>query len=164
MATNSWNALVADVNGKISEMNAAISGANGAASTAKTAAETANEKAAEADAAAQEARDAADAAEAETQKWAGATADASTLEPGSDATVTINESGGVKKFTFGIPRGAPFYAMLFGNPAVDYVRCVDRSSAAKVIYTMPVQALKSLVAKPKCALSIEEMNGVIIEG
>lgn len=106
MATNSWNALVADVNGKISEMNAAISGANGAASTAKTAAETANEKAAEADAAAQEARDAADAAEAETQKWAGATADASTLEPGSDATVTINESGGVKKFTFGIPRGA----------------------------------------------------------
>ena len=35
---------------------------------------------------------------------------------------------------FGIPRGAPFYAMLFGNPAVDYVRCVDRSSAAKIVY------------------------------
>ena len=35
---------------------------------------------------------------------------------------------------FGIPRGAPFYAMLFGNPAVDYVRCVDRASAAKVVY------------------------------
>ena len=34
---------------------------------------------------------------------------------------------------FGIPRGAPFYAMLFGNPAVDYVRAVDRSSAAKVV-------------------------------
>ena len=106
MAANSWNALVADVNGKISEMNAAISGANGAASTAKTAAETANQKASDADAAAQEANAAAGAAEAERAKWAGATADASTLAPGSDATVTLGESGGVKKFTFGIPRGA----------------------------------------------------------
>lgn len=106
MATNSWNALVADVNSKISEMNAAISGANGAASTAKTAAETANEKAADADATAQEAHAAADDAEAERAKWAGATAEANTLEPGSDATVTLSESGGVKKFTFGIPRGA----------------------------------------------------------
>ena len=106
MATNSWNALVADVNGKISEMNAAISGANGAASTAKTAAEGANAKAAEADAAAQTAEAAAAAAEAERSKWAGATADASTLEPGSDATAVLSESGGVKKFTFGIPRGA----------------------------------------------------------
>ena len=30
--------------------------------------------------------------------------------------------------------GVPFYAMLFGNPAVDYIHCVDRSSAARVIY------------------------------
>ena len=106
MATNGWNALVADVNSKISEMNAAISGANGAASTAKTAAENANGKAAEADEAAQAAQNAAAAADAERAKWAGATADASTLEPGSDATAALSESGGVKKFTFGIPRGA----------------------------------------------------------
>ena len=35
---------------------------------------------------------------------------------------------------FGIPRGAPFYAMIFGNPLVDYVKCVDRSAAAEVVY------------------------------
>ena len=33
---------------------------------------------------------------------------------------------------FGIQRGAPFHAMLFGEPAVDYARCVVRSSGAKV--------------------------------
>lgn len=29
---------------------------------------------------------------------------------------------------FGIPRGAPFHAMLFGEPAVDFVRCVNRGA------------------------------------
>ena len=33
---------------------------------------------------------------------------------------------------FGIPRGAPFHAMLFGEPAVDYARCVSRPDGAKV--------------------------------
>ncbi len=33
---------------------------------------------------------------------------------------------------FGIPRGAPFHAMLFGEPAVDYARCVYRPDGAKV--------------------------------
>lgn len=33
---------------------------------------------------------------------------------------------------FGIPRGAPFHAMLFGEPAVDYARCVNRSNGAKI--------------------------------
>lgn len=33
---------------------------------------------------------------------------------------------------FGIPRGAPFYAMVFGEPMVDYTRCVDRSSTATI--------------------------------
>ena len=106
MATNSWNALVADVNGKTSEMNAAISGANGAASTAKTAAETANGKAAEADAAAQTAEAAAAATDAERAKWAGSTASATTVAAGGEATAALSESGGVKVFTFGIPRGA----------------------------------------------------------
>lgn len=106
MATNSWNALVADVNSKISEMNAAISGANGAASTAKTAAEGANGKAAEASAAAQTAQLAARAAEEETQKWIGAMAEATTVAAGGEATAALSESGGVKKFVFGIPRGA----------------------------------------------------------
>lgn len=106
MANNSWNALVADVNGKISEMNTAISGANGAAGTAKTAAEAANAAADEASAAAQAAQLAARAAEEETQKWIGATAEATTVAAGGEASVSISENGGVKKFTFGIPRGA----------------------------------------------------------
>ena len=33
---------------------------------------------------------------------------------------------------FSIPRGAPFYAMLFGEPLVDYARSVDRSDGAAV--------------------------------
>lgn len=33
---------------------------------------------------------------------------------------------------FGMPRGAPFHAMLFGEPAVDYARCVNRSAGARV--------------------------------
>lgn len=32
---------------------------------------------------------------------------------------------------FSIPRGAPFYAMMFGEPMVDYVRCVNRSDGAR---------------------------------
>ena len=33
---------------------------------------------------------------------------------------------------FGIPRGAPFHAMLFGDPAVDFARGVDRSTGARI--------------------------------
>ena len=33
---------------------------------------------------------------------------------------------------FSIPRDAPFYAMLFGEPMADYVRCVNRSDGAKI--------------------------------
>ena len=46
------------------------------------------------------------AAEAERAKWAGATAAATTVEAGGEATAALGESGGVKVFTFGIPRGA----------------------------------------------------------
>lgn len=33
---------------------------------------------------------------------------------------------------FSIPRGAPFYAMMFGEPMVDYARCVNRSDGARI--------------------------------
>ena len=33
---------------------------------------------------------------------------------------------------FGVPRNAPFYAMMFGEPVVDYARCVNRSAGARV--------------------------------
>lgn len=35
---------------------------------------------------------------------------------------------------FDIPRGAPFYAMLFGEPVVDYTRCVNRTDAARIAW------------------------------
>ncbi|MGN0853680.1 MAG: nitroreductase family protein [Kiritimatiellia bacterium] len=33
---------------------------------------------------------------------------------------------------FGVPRGAPFHAMLFGDPVVDYPRCVNRADGARI--------------------------------
>lgn len=33
---------------------------------------------------------------------------------------------------FSVPRDAPFYAMLFGEPMVDYTRCVNRRDGAKI--------------------------------
>ncbi len=33
---------------------------------------------------------------------------------------------------FGIPRGAPFHAMLFGDPVVDYPRCPTRVDGARI--------------------------------
>lgn len=33
---------------------------------------------------------------------------------------------------FGVPRGVPFHAMLFGDPIVDYPRCVNRSKGARI--------------------------------
>lgn len=106
MAVNSWNALVADVNGRMSEMNAAIAEANGASSTAKTAAEHAAEAAETAKTAAAAASQSAKSAAEEAHKWSGATAEATTLPTGENATVLLTEADGVKKLTFGIPRGA----------------------------------------------------------
>jgi len=102
---NAFNELMAEVNQTISEMNTATSTANGAASTASTAAGKANTSADKADAAASAANSAASAAQAETDKWAGATVDATTLAAGSNATMNITEKNGVKNLTFGIPRG-----------------------------------------------------------
>ncbi len=34
----------------------------------------------------------------------------------------------------GLERGTPYYAMLFGKPAVEYSRTVNRSSAARTVY------------------------------
>lgn len=92
---NAWDALVEEVNLAISNTNAATSNANAAASVAVDAA-------GKADDAASNANEAADNA----NKIGNATAEAVTLEPGSKATVGMTEENGVKKFTFGIPRGA----------------------------------------------------------
>jgi len=96
---NAWDSLVAEVNLVLAKMNEAISGANAAAAGAKEAAQEAGE-------AAQTALAAAADAQAMTQSWRGATAQAQTLDPGSDATVALEDGeDGMKRFLFGIPRG-----------------------------------------------------------
>lgn len=99
---NAWDALVAEVNLTLASMNTAISDANAATAQANAAAGKAND-------AADEARTAANAASSAVEganKWANATASAATLEPGSEATVTVTENAqGGKHLTYGIPRG-----------------------------------------------------------
>lgn len=106
MAGNAWNETIADVNKTLANMNAAISSANGAAENARTEAEETNEQGNAAQQAANAANAAAAAALTEEAKWRGATAEAVTLDPGRQATVSVSEKDGVKHFTFGVPRGS----------------------------------------------------------
>lgn len=96
---NAWDRLVAEVNLTLANMNEAISDANAAATGAIEAAEEARE-------AAEAARDAANAAGAMTESWENVTTSTTTLEPGTDAKVTLTDSeDGNKHFSFEIPRG-----------------------------------------------------------
>lgn len=101
MATNSFSALMAEVNQVIAEASQATSTAKGAAIQAQDATQKANNSAA----AANDAAAVAVASAAETDKWKGATVSARTLEPGESATVALREQDGVKHFEFALPRG-----------------------------------------------------------
>lgn len=107
MAGNSWNALVSDVKGAIAQMGTMGERAGGAADEAAAAANLAGEAAADALEAAQAALGAIEAANASAAKWAGATAEAETLEAGRPATVEVEERNGMKQFLFGLPQGSP---------------------------------------------------------
>ena len=96
---NAWDALVGEVNLALAAIGTATSGANAAAATANTAAQSAQS-------AAQAASSAAEAANQMTASWANATAEVTTLDPGSDATVALGENAdGAKKLSFGVPKG-----------------------------------------------------------
>lgn len=96
---NAWDKLVAEINLVISKAEEAISNANAAA-------EGVNEAAREARDAAKEARDAANAANDVVTSWENVTTSTTTLEPGTDAKVTLSDSeDGNKHFSFEIPRG-----------------------------------------------------------
>lgn len=96
---NAWDALVGEVNLALAAVGTATSGANAAAVGASEAAESARN-------AASAASSAADAANTMTTAWANATAEVTTLSPGSDATVSLGENeSGAKKLSFGIPKG-----------------------------------------------------------
>ena len=102
---NSGNETIADVNKTLAGMNTAISTANGAAEIARNEAQEADTAAETARSAAETASKAATAADAERQKWQGATVEATTLDPGASATISISEKDGRKHFSYGIPRG-----------------------------------------------------------
>ena len=103
---SAWNALVSDVNKTIAKMNEAASEANSAATLAGEAANAAIVAAENAEDAADAAIEAAEDAQAERTKWENATASIRTLEPDEDATLTVGDVGGVKNFSFAVPRGA----------------------------------------------------------
>lgn len=89
---NAWDVLVEEVNSTIAK--------------AETAASTANASATKANEAADSAKTAAQAANTAGEAWGKATVSATTLAADSNATVSLTEENGVKKITFGIPRGA----------------------------------------------------------
>lgn len=104
---NSFNALMADVNEKISEMNTAISNTNGAAAQAKSATDTATTETEKTIAAAAAANEAAQTANDEAAAWDSATGTAETIAYGETPSVTISEVDGVKTFHHKIPEGKP---------------------------------------------------------
>lgn len=102
---NTFDALMAEVNQKISQAMTATSEANAAAAQANAAAQSATEQAQQAQTAAQQAHSAAQQAGEEAQSWEGAVVQAKTAAALSDADVSLTEEGGVKKLSFVIPRG-----------------------------------------------------------
>lgn len=113
---NSFNALMADVNEKISQMNTAISTANGAAAEAASAKDTANTETEKAVEATNAANTAAQEAQAETEAWNSAAATAETIAYGATPRVTITEEDGAKKLHYKIPAGKPGEK---GDPGAD---------------------------------------------
>lgn len=102
---NTFDALMAEVNQKISQAIAATSEANAAAVQANEAAEGAKEQAEQAEEAAQQAKNAAEQVVKEAESWDGAIVQAQTVNAGGSAGVSLTEENGVKKFTFTIPKG-----------------------------------------------------------
>ena len=102
MGLSTFDALMAEVNQKISEADMAASQANAAAAMASEAGADAREKAEDALTAAQEAREAAQQAAGAAEAWENATAQA---RAGSEAGVTLTQEDGAKKLSFVIPCG-----------------------------------------------------------
>ena len=116
MATNSFDALVVDVNRKISEMNAAASNANGVTANAKQAVENANAAIAQANAAIEHATTTAQKANEEADAWDNAVMAAESVAEDDKAAVRVEEEDGAKKLTFSIPVGATGPVGPQGNP------------------------------------------------
>lgn len=105
MAMNTFDALMAEVNQKISEANTAVSQANAAAAAATEAATDAGEEAQTAAQAAQQAQEAAQKAGTAADAWNNVTAEAQTTGADGQASVTLTQTTDGRKFSFVIPCG-----------------------------------------------------------
>ena len=91
---SAWDTLVQEINMTLGRMEQAISNAN-------VAAESVREVITESESATQTSI----TTTAQASKWANATAEAVTLAPGADASVTVTDDGEKKNIIYGIPRG-----------------------------------------------------------
>ena len=105
MAANTFDALMAEVNAKISQADTAASGANAAAVQANAAAQSADAQTQLTSKAAQEAQEAAADAAEQARKWEEASVEARTGDAGGEASVELSEENGMKKISFVLPRG-----------------------------------------------------------
>ncbi|MGN1021623.1 MAG: hypothetical protein ACI4O7_14770 [Aristaeellaceae bacterium] len=107
VSESTTDAIVDDENviPSLEELLAQIAATEAAADSANSAADSANGAASSADAAASRAESAAEAANAAASSLDGMTAQALTLEPGSDATAGVETVDGVKVLTIGVPKG-----------------------------------------------------------
>ena len=106
MAMTTFDALMAEVNQKISEANAAASQANAAAAEAKEAVDGVREDMQTVQAAAQEAQNAAHEVLRTAQEWEDLSVEATTAAASGTAGVTLTQAAGAKKLSFILPRGA----------------------------------------------------------
>lgn len=105
MVDNAFEALVLQVNQKISEMDTAISKANAAAAQAQTSVGKVDAAVAKADKAIEEAEAATQEIIEDAKVWDGVTVSATTVEAGGAASAELTEVNGKKHFAFGIVKG-----------------------------------------------------------
>jgi len=105
MAVNTFDALMAEVNGRISEADEAASQVNAAAAAANEAARSANEGVQAVRTVVDAAQEAAQMAQEAAQAWENVIVEARTAEAGSEASVTLTQEAGINRFSFVIPRG-----------------------------------------------------------
>ena len=103
---NTFDALMAQVNQKISEAGMAASQANASVALAREAADAAQTQTQAAQTAAQQASSAAQAVQEATDAWNALTVEAETAQAGEQAGAALSLENGAAKLALIIPRGA----------------------------------------------------------